>query len=45
LQQRAIANEQEMTAEDYSDAAWDWGAWGPWGGWGPEYGWGRRGWR
>jgi len=45
LQQKAIANQQEMTAEDYSDAEWDWGAWGPWGGWGAGYGWGGRGWR
>ncbi len=26
-----IANEQLMTAQAYSDAAWSWPAWGPWG--------------
>lgn len=29
-QQQALANEQQMTADLYSDAAWNWGAWGPW---------------
>lgn len=34
MQQQRIANEQEMAAEDYENATWDWGAWGPWGpGW------------
>jgi hypothetical protein len=27
-----LANEQQMTAQAYSDAAWNWNAWGPWGG-------------
>jgi hypothetical protein len=27
-----LADEQQMTAQMYSDAAWNWGAWGPWGG-------------
>jgi hypothetical protein len=26
-----IADEQLMTAQTYSDAAWSWPAWGPWG--------------
>jgi len=26
-----IADEQLMTAQSYSDAAWSWPAWGPWG--------------
>lgn len=26
-----IADEQLMTAQTYSDAAWSWSAWGPWG--------------
>lgn len=25
-----LADEQQMTAQTYSDAAWNWGAWGPW---------------
>jgi hypothetical protein len=34
MQQQKIADEQELAAEQYNDAAWDWGAWGPWGpGW------------
>ncbi|MDB6084719.1 MAG: uncharacterized protein JWN43_2600 [Gammaproteobacteria bacterium] len=40
-QQKRLADEQQMTAQMYSDAAWNWNAWGPWG---PEYGFGRRGW-
>ena len=36
-QQRRLADEQQMTADEYSDASWNWGAWGPWGG---EYGFG-----
>jgi hypothetical protein len=31
LQQKRLADEQETTAQLYSDSAWDWGAWGPWG--------------
>lgn len=27
-----LANQQQMTAESYSDAAWDWGGWGPYAG-------------
>jgi hypothetical protein len=30
-QQQNLANEQLMTAQTYSDAAWNWNAWGPWG--------------
>jgi hypothetical protein len=36
-QQKDIANQQQLTADEYSDAAWNWGAWGPWG---PGYGFG-----
>ncbi len=28
--QQNLADEQQMTAQAYSDAAWNWGAWGPW---------------
>jgi hypothetical protein len=31
-QQQHLADEQLMTAQSYSDPAWNWGAWGPWGG-------------
>ena len=34
-QQQRLADEQQMTAQDYSDAAWRWDAWGPWGPVGP----------
>jgi hypothetical protein len=34
-QQQHLADEQQMTAQDYSDAAWRWNAWGPWGPVGP----------
>lgn len=41
-QQQRLADQQEMTAEMYSDPAWNWGAWGPWGtGLGFRYGPGR----
>jgi hypothetical protein len=30
-QQQQLADEQLMTAQTYSDAAWNWNAWGPWG--------------
>jgi hypothetical protein len=30
-QQQQLADEQLMTAQNYSDAAWNWNAWGPWG--------------
>ena len=36
-QQQHLADEQQMTANSYSDAAWNWNAWGPWG---PGYGFG-----
>lgn len=40
-QQQSLANEQQMTAEDYQDAQWNWGDWGSWGGdFGPDYGFG-----
>jgi hypothetical protein len=29
-QQQNLANEQLMAAQAYSDAAWNWDAWGPW---------------
>lgn len=41
-QQQHLADEQQMTAQTYSDAAWNWGAWGPWSagyGFGYGYGW------
>jgi hypothetical protein len=45
-QQQNLADEQAMTAQSYSDAAWSWGAWGPWVPvapygfvYGPGYGW------
>jgi hypothetical protein len=39
LQQKNLADEQETTAQLYSDPAWNWGAWGPWGaGYGPYFG-------
>jgi hypothetical protein len=43
--QKQLADEQQMTAETYSDTAWNWGAWGPYPGpgfgfvYGPPYGW------
>src|SRR5450631_3359696 len=30
-QQKNLADEQQMTAQMYSDPAWSWNAWGPWG--------------
>jgi hypothetical protein len=42
LQQRQLVDQQETTAQIYSDSAWNWGAWGPWGpgyGFGPGPGW------
>ncbi len=42
LQQQHIATEQELSAQMYSDSAWNWGGWGPWGtdfAYGPGYGW------
>jgi hypothetical protein len=41
-QQQHLADGQPMTAQTYSDAAWNWEAWGPWGpedGFGYGYGW------
>lgn len=29
--QRKLLDEQAMTAQMYTDNAWNWGAWGPWG--------------
>lgn len=41
IQQQQLADQQEMTAQMYSDPAWNWGAWGPWGGgFGPGFGYG-----
>lgn len=31
-QQARIATDQRLAAEAYSDARWNWGAWGPWEG-------------
>jgi hypothetical protein len=33
--QQHLADEQSMTAQTYSDAAWNWNSWGPWGPVGP----------
>ena len=43
-QQQHLADEQLMAAQTYSDASWNWNAWGPWGpgygfGYGGGYGW------
>ena len=41
-QQQHLADEQQMSAQTFSDAAWNWGAWGPWDGaygFGMGYGW------
>lgn len=41
-QEQNLADERQMTAQAYSDSAWNWGAWGPWGpsyGFGYGYGW------
>lgn len=29
-QNQRLADEQRMTADSYTDAAWNWNAWGPW---------------
>jgi hypothetical protein len=44
LQQKSLTDEQETTAQMYSDPMWNWGAWGPWGmdygfSYGPGMGW------
>ena len=44
IQQKKLADERQLTAQMYSDSAWDWGAWGPWGpgygfAYGPGFGW------
>jgi hypothetical protein len=36
--QKQLADEQQMTAQTYSDANWNWGAWGPWTPAGPGFG-------
>jgi hypothetical protein len=36
--QQQLADEQQMTAITYSDANWNWGAWGPWTPMGPGFG-------
>jgi hypothetical protein len=43
-QQQHLADEQLMTAQSYSDTAWNWGAWGPWGGPGFGLAYGAVGW-
>ena len=37
-----LVEEQQIAAETYSDASWNWNAWGPWGAYGFAYG--PRGW-
>ncbi len=39
-QQKHLADEQQLNADEYADSAWDWGSWGPWG---PGYGFGHGG--
>ena len=42
MQQQRLADEQQLTAQMYSDPNWNWGAWGPWGpgfDYGPGFGW------
>jgi hypothetical protein len=29
-QQQNLLDEQQMTAQTYADATWNWGSWGPW---------------
>jgi hypothetical protein len=41
---KKIADEQSLSAAEYNDPAWDWGAWGPWGHRFGHFGFGRRGW-
>ena len=41
MQAKNLADEQQLTAQEYSDPAWNWGAWGRWGGWGWGFGRGR----
>ena len=36
--QQNLADEQQMTAQTYSDASWNWAAWGPWTPAGPGFG-------
>jgi hypothetical protein len=36
--QQNLADQQQMSAEIYSDETWNWAAWGPWGPLGPLYG-------
>jgi len=36
--QQHLADEQQMTAQTYSDATWNWDAWGPWSPVGPGFG-------
>jgi hypothetical protein len=43
-QQQNLADEQLMTAQTYSDGAWNWGAWGPWGAPGFGFAYGPVGW-
>jgi hypothetical protein len=37
-QEKKLANEEQLTADRFADAGWNWGAWGPWGGYGFVYG-------
>jgi hypothetical protein len=38
MQKDRRASENELAAQEYNDAQWNWGAWGP--GFGPGWGWG-----
>ena len=41
-QRQNIADQNAFAAQEYSDSAWNWGAWGGFGprwGWGPGFGW------
>jgi hypothetical protein len=42
--QQHLADEQLMTAQTYSDTAWNWEAWGPWGAPGFGFVYGPAGW-
>jgi hypothetical protein len=37
-QQLDLVGEENLAAQSYYDAAWNWDAWGPWGPLGPIYG-------
>lgn len=38
MQQRNLADEKQMTANEFNDPGWNWGAWGgSWGSWRPGF--------